>query len=876
MPADANEVVWPTPRERLTPYTLSLATLMLAYIPSEDPVVQACLEESSCSILGSHVYQDLAVFFLTQIRGAAARSTSLETEPSLVDLVTLVERALSGTPGAGEAFGAFLVARLKRIESPDDLVDLLASFEPLTLPLDSGESVDEFSGRPTLVDRRSLFGIFLRRIILAHGAMLFDGVAQLFRDMKTFYEDFSRSTRAAAARHPVATSNLHEAYMSPRELQQVLRARAVEVERGINLKTFEETEREIQALLDVVPTLPQAFFLRYLNCLFHNEYQGAVDNLHRYFDYSLRGLETMANQEDSSDPTTASTAVRGKRRRAVEQYLSLNLAALHFHFGRLQESLLAVEETMRVGQQNGDHYCVTLALSWLYKIKVKQNHSTAPKLLQRCLDRATQLNMHELKHLMRLEEADFQAKHPTAYRPRTVDGDVDAKDGSMVHFSSGPAVLTRDMFDDSGPPGGAIADIHGPDAVSGMNAGVVRRQRSDQSLQQSLQGRAHMLKSSLWDVLGDETMSMLGLQVALSCHSAETTSSYDTLLALVKLAHGQIHSSTFPKQGLYSHVHALGLQTLIDARKRFPLLPGKLWPHATASLLVDAALNRCEIARAHALCHQLAGLTVLSDGDDTMYIDTRMKWAKYLLLIGNAEESFRVYVALVDFCNARSLHSHEAHVLLAMVHLMSKSASATGNIPYALPLLMRCLAMAEKYKLGMVEADATVCLANAHLEMGNARRAKDILRRVMSRVMGSGSPKLQARLNLCFAKCLFGVASVGQSNSTSDAAETSLLNSAPGNDSFQSIADESLQCLLRSVSGFEAVQDYAGMRESLYLLARLYNELPGREHDRDKTAQLFIDVDTKIEEARGKTITSLHGLHSWDGLSSMVSELSSV
>ena len=94
-----------------------------------------------------------------------------------------------------------------------------------------------------------------------------------------------------------------------------------------------------------------------------------------------------------------------------------------------------------------------------------------------------------------------------------------------------------------------------------------------------------------------------------------------------------------------------------------------------------------------------------------------------------------------------------------------------------------------------------------------------------------------------------------------------------GESSFQSLADEALQSLLRAIEAFEASQDYTGLRESLYLLARLYNELPGREHDRDVTAQRFMEIDQSIGEARGKHATDLNCLHSRDGLQRMEVEL---
>lgn len=51
---------------------------------------------------------------------------------------------------------------------------------------------------------------------------------------------------------------------------------------------FEATEMEIQQLLAIHPEMPRAQFLRYLNSAHNKEVAGAVDGLHRYFDYALK------------------------------------------------------------------------------------------------------------------------------------------------------------------------------------------------------------------------------------------------------------------------------------------------------------------------------------------------------------------------------------------------------------------------------------------------------------------------------------------------------------------------------------------------------------------------------------------------------------
>lgn len=63
------------------------------------------------------------------------------------------------------------------------------------------------------------------------------------------------------------------------------------------------------------------FFLSYLKCLYHLEYQGAVDHFHRYFDYSNQMGGKKENEQKSLIP-----------------YSILNKGALFFYFGHMENA----------------------------------------------------------------------------------------------------------------------------------------------------------------------------------------------------------------------------------------------------------------------------------------------------------------------------------------------------------------------------------------------------------------------------------------------------------------------------------------------------------------------------------------------------------
>ncbi|KAL8734414.1 MAG: hypothetical protein Q9181_003217 [Wetmoreana brouardii] len=74
------------------------------------------------------------------------------------------------------------------------------------------------------------------------------------------------------------------------------------------------------------------------------DYPSSFDNLHRYFDYTMRSPD-----------------------RALYQYALLNLAILQADFGCFSEAIIAMQETIATARENHDMPCLNYSLSWLYQ-----------------------------------------------------------------------------------------------------------------------------------------------------------------------------------------------------------------------------------------------------------------------------------------------------------------------------------------------------------------------------------------------------------------------------------------------------------------------------------------------------------------------------
>ena len=121
--------------------------------------------------------------------------------------------------------------------------------------------------------------------------------------------------------------------------------------------------------------------------------------------------------------------------RNIVQYAVLNLASLHFRFGHMEMALAAINETVRIAQQNGDHVCVAFSLAWLHQLLARtgvggrtlillvsrlwsdSRSSVSPlsqdlqaeEVLLRCIGRASEQSLRHLESIATLSLASYEA-----------------------------------------------------------------------------------------------------------------------------------------------------------------------------------------------------------------------------------------------------------------------------------------------------------------------------------------------------------------------------------------------------------------------------------------------------------------------------------
>ena len=366
---------------------LALAVLLKLYVgpeaPNEDATRNGEVMRSlnQCSELMSSMtptqWTALPLLLLDEIEAVG----EVQREKSFAALLG------SARDACGVALHDCLKAVMRALQSPDDVITLLALLQDILKP-PMCPTVDGRFARPTYVEPDSVFGVFLRQVLLDCNGLNFESLGSLLDDVKA---------DVCAPVHSPSLSSSSTLPTSSRQAQQYLQHRVLDLNHDVGRRTYEDTEEEVERLLQRHPELPRGQYLRYLNSTRHGEFSGAIDSLHRYFDYAIRRGGPNATGKTSSS-------------RNIVQYASLNLAALHFRLGHTALAFAAINETVRVAQQNADHLCVAFALAWLNQLLIRAGDPQAEEVLFRCLGRAADQKLRHLESTTALSLAEFEAR----------------------------------------------------------------------------------------------------------------------------------------------------------------------------------------------------------------------------------------------------------------------------------------------------------------------------------------------------------------------------------------------------------------------------------------------------------------------------------
>ena len=738
-----------------------------------------------------------------------------------------------------------------------------------------------------LVDETSAHGIFLRKTCLGFDQLSFETSAILWSDLQEELRAAVRELQrqqeeegnpegvsaTVAADHDDTPAERTYWPLSAAQIERALRKECFLVQDigGASEDTtettdgpasFEETEVKLRRVLAHDPELPAAHFLRFLNCIKHGERVGALDALHQYFDYAI--IQSTASNNNSQD---------------ILQFAAILLASLHNSFGDTALAQLATDEAVRVAQQSMDAACVAFALGWIFSNEQSGGGGSetsksgnmiggmdmslnAGDLLKRCAARAMEGHLRPLAAGANLSLTRYYLS----------GGSVGGDAGGGEHSSGGLAELAWNSVADatSDRPSTESADDGAVDRPTHM-ADISNSNDVMETL-----ARQQMVSAGIWDYFGMTNLSGISSFLALYCH-ADTMLSHDVVTAIQNVARvtlygsssvllAQDFSGTVLEEFMIDQektstgasvdvadkgsskpadcIYSVALSKLTSLWSLFRLPMDGVFLLASTLILHEWAIRRGELHQATAFGKVLESyLNPRLSNYWQVMIDVFSQKSLLLSRQGKWAESKRVINEMIWIAKENDLRTHHAALLLqlSMVYLEANPQLFTG----ALPSLLECLSMTDKFEMDGLHATALSVLAQVHLRMRNPNRAIALLQAALPSILQREHVWFQGDAYLTLAKCRLQLA---KNVDEKDKNQTRTVGSAK-KPKLVALLRSAIKDLLRSQIFFQQCQDCTRLREVFYLQARIFDSIPGEQPQRDTASQAFIDVSEHLAAA---------------------------
>uniref|UniRef100_A0A803M268 Anaphase-promoting complex subunit 5 n=1 Tax=Chenopodium quinoa TaxID=63459 RepID=A0A803M268_CHEQI len=589
--------------------------------------------------------------------------------------------------------------------------------------------------------------------------------------------------------------------------------KADEIEKHGSSFPLNTLESDLKQLHKLAPELHRVHFLRYLNMLHHDDYSGALENLHRYFDHSA-GMEGF----DLSSSSTESNCF-GKYEIAL-----LCCGMMHVHFGHPKLALEALTEAVRASQQHSNDACLAYTLTVICNLLSEFGITSASRilgssyspmtsigssltihqqlyvLLRRALARSEGLKLTPLVSANHLAMAKFDLMHvqrsmlsfgPKASvslrtRPADVFQELRLSSHVVGEFSNEASAVSRDgdfattwLKNPLKPMGPLMINSeYGSGSDCSTFEFCAQQSSIPKSVLQQL-GSSFLLRTTAWEMYGSNSLARINALIYATCF-ADASSLDNLALACVKLV--QQLAAYKGYREAYVAFRIVEKKFHVISKSRVLLL--KL------QLLHEHALHRGHLKLAQQVCDELGALASPVIGVD------------------------------VDIKTEASLR--RARTLLAAKQFSQKSGNATLGLPYALACILFC----QSFNLDLLKASATLTLAELWLSFGptEAHRALSLLHGIFPMILGHGGLELRARAHIIEAKCHLSDASYSVSQTPE-----AVLNS-----------------LKEACEELELLEYHELAAEAYYLMAMVYDKL-GSLQEREMAAASFKDHSAALK-----------------------------
>ncbi|CAL5057854.1 unnamed protein product [Urochloa decumbens] len=661
-------------------------------------------------------------------------------------------------------------------------------------------------------------------------AGIFEKYHQGYASESHMGESSSALTRAPVSLHDFDEANTFKVDDNPTclrsrwQLEAYLNQQADILEKdpsSVPLNSFNATMTQLQTL---APELHRVQFLQYLNALSHDDYVPALDNLHRYFDYSA-GMQGLFARSVSP----AQDIVVGKYESAL-----LCLGNLHCYFGHPKKALEAFAEAVRVSQMNNDDSCLAYVLGAISNLLSKIGMSntvgiiSSPYslgtniglgtplsiqqqllvLLKRSLKRADVLKLPSLLSFDHLSLAKFDLKHvqrslvsfgPNAStKLRTCPADV----CKNLRLSS--RVLTdfrTDILSTSNENGSFSTSwlrnlSTASDSWRSNSMKSTKLHNDFDSFHYHAQpspvpasvlqlaGSSYLLRATAWEHYGSAPMVRMNALVYATCF-ADAASSSELSLAYVKLI----------QQLAMFKGYSAAFCALKLAEKKFPSSTSSHIQLLKMQILHERALHRGHLKVAQQICDEFGvSSSSVSGVDIELKTEASIRRARTLLATKQFSQAAAVANSLFSTCYKYNMQVENASVLLLLAEIHKKSDNAVLGLPYA-----------------------------------HAKRASSLVHQSLPMILGHGGLELRARAHIVLAKC----------------------HLSDPKFSVPEDPEAVLDPLNQATQDLQVLECHEMAAEAYYLKAMAYNHL-GKLDEREEAAACFKEHITALENPRNE------------------------
>lgn len=722
---------------------------------------------------------------------------------------------------------------LRRVDDSGNDLESLSEYENMDLNLVFKKINEEMEARKRATEQVS-FHLHLPKEL----STLVEDI-EVFADPKSEHNDKGRESSSYASGELLRDVDPNGGVFlrTNWQIQGYLMEQADAIEKhgsSFTLNAFELTLRLLQKL---APELHRVHFLRYLNNLYHDDYFSALENLHRYFDYSA-GTEGF----DFVPPAGCNSFGR-------YEIALLCLGMMHFHFGHPKKALEVLTEAVRVAQQHSNDTCLAYTLAAICSLLSEIGFSTTSGilgspfspmisvgtslsvqqqlfvLLKGSLKRAESLKLKQLVAANHLAMAKFDLTHvqrpllsfgpKTSMKLRTCPIIVCKELRSGYHliseFCCEGSTMTADgafstaWLKNLQKPMGSLVLSQDNGSRNNYNPFLFFTQPSSipGSVMQ-LVGSSYLHRATAWEIYGSAPLARVNALVYATCF-ADASSSSDAALVHVKLIQ---HLAVFKG---YKEAFA----ALKTAEEKFLCVSKSRILILKLQLLHERALHRGHLKLAQQVCDELGVLaSSVTAVDMELKTEASLRHARTLLTAKQFSQAAAVAHSLFCMCYKFNLQVESATVLLLLAEIHMKSGNAVVGLPYALASLSYC----QTFNLDLLRASATLTLAELWLSLGSnhAKTALTLLHGAFPMILGHGGLELCARAYITEAKCYL-----------SDPSFLVSRNPELVLDPLRQAADE-----------LQALEHHELMAEAFYLMAIVFDKL-GQPEQREEAASSF-------------------------------------